>query len=304
MMPAVYSYDFMIRAVIAASIVGVVLGALSHLVVLRKQAFLSAALGQAAMTGLSIGVLLGEPLDAAYGGPFGTCLLAALALVYLKRRTALSSDTLIGVFLALTLGVGVCLLVSVTKRFDVHQLEAVMFGSLLTVTSLDLVVLAVVGALALAIAALAYNAWIVEAVSPELARARQLPTAALEYALVCALTLAIVVSLEIVGALLVEALILVPAAAARGVARSLRSYLVVAVVVAVLGGQGGLYVSSVWSVPSGGAVVLVLSGLFFVALIGGVVGRALVQRRGGLAPQGSTADEQARRAVSALRAPA
>lgn len=303
-MPAVYGYDFMVRAVIAASIVGVVLGALSHLVVLRKQAFLSAALGQAAMTGLSIGVLLGEPLDAAYGGPFGTCLLAALALVYLKRRTALSSDTLIGVFLALTLGLGVCLLVSVTKRFDVHQLEAVMFGSLLTVTTLDLVVLAVVGALALAIAALAYNAWIVEAVSPELARARRLPTAALEYALVCALTLAIVVSLEIVGALLVEALILVPAAAARGVARSLRSYLVVAVVVAVVGGQGGLYVSSVWSVPSGGAVVLVLSGLFFVALIGGSFGRALVQRRGGVAPHGSTADEQARRSVNARRAPA
>jgi zinc transport system permease protein len=303
-MPAVYSYDFMIRAVIAASIVGVVLGALSHLVVLRKQAFLSAALGQAAMTGLSIGVLLGEPLDAAYGGPFGTCLLAALALVYLKRRTALSSDTLIGVFLALTLGVGVCLLVSVTKRFDVHQLEAVMFGSLLTVTTLDLVVLAVVGALALAIAALAYNAWIVEAVSPELARARQLPTAALEYALVCALTLAIVVSLEIVGALLVEALILVPAAAERGVARSLRSYLVVAVVVAVLGGQGGLYVSSVWSVPSGGAVVLVLSGLFFVALIGGALGRALVARRAGPAPLGSADGGHAHRPVSELRAPA
>lgn len=278
-MPAVYGYDFMIRAVIAAGLVGVILGALSHLVVLRRQAFLSAALGQAAMTGLSIGVLLGEPIDAAYGGPFGTCLLAALGLVYLKRRTALSSDTLIGVFLALTLGLGVCLLVSVTKRFDVHQLEAVMFGSLLTVTALDLVVLAGVGAVALVIAGLAYNAWIVEAVSPELALARRLPTALLEYALVCALTLAIVVSLEIVGALLVEALILVPAAAARSLARGLKSYLLGGVVIAVLGGQDGLYVSSVWSVPSGGAVVLVLSGLFFAALAGGALGRLGARRR-------------------------
>ena len=118
------------------------LGGISHLVVARRLSFFSAALGQAALTGLTIGMLLGEPLNAAYGGIFGFCLLSALAMVYVKRHAALPPDTLVGVFLSLTLGLGICLLVAVTKRFNIHQIEAVMFGSLLTVTDLDLALLA------------------------------------------------------------------------------------------------------------------------------------------------------------------
>ena len=74
---------------------------------------------------------------------FGFCLLSALAMVYAKRRSKLPPDTLIGVFLALTLGLGLCLLVAVTRQFNVHQVEAILFGSLLTVTDADLVLLVV-----------------------------------------------------------------------------------------------------------------------------------------------------------------
>ena len=69
-------------------------------------AFFSAALGQAAITGVCVGLLVGEPLNAPYGGMFGFCLLSTLAMVYAKRRSKLPPDTLIGVFLALTLGLG------------------------------------------------------------------------------------------------------------------------------------------------------------------------------------------------------
>ena len=108
-------------------------------------AFFSAALGQAAITGVCVGLLIGEPLNAPYGGMFGFCLLSALAMVYAKRRAKLPPDTLIGVFLALTLGLGLCLLVAVTRQFNVHQVEAVLFGSLLTVTDADLALLVVAG---------------------------------------------------------------------------------------------------------------------------------------------------------------
>ena len=122
-----------------------ILGGLSHLVVTRRMAFFSAALGQAALTGVAIGLLLGEPLNAPYGGMFGFCLLATLAMVYVKRHATLPPDTLIGVFHALTLGLGLCLLVAVTRQFNVHQVESVLFGSLLTVTDGDLALLLVVG---------------------------------------------------------------------------------------------------------------------------------------------------------------
>ena len=133
---------------------------------------------------------------------------------YAKRRSRLPNDTLIGVFLALTLGLGLCLLVAVTREFNVHQVEAILFGSLLTVTDTDLVLL---GASTAGVAFLLfrhYNDLLLDSLSPPLATARGINSAYLEYGSAIVLTLAILVSLKMIGALLVEALVIVPAAAA------------------------------------------------------------------------------------------
>jgi len=111
-----FGYPFVVRGIIAVLLLGPLLGGMSHLVVARRLAFLSTALGQAALTGLTIGLVLGEPLNAPYGGIFGFCLLSAVVMVYVKRRVDLPADTLIGVFLSLTLGLGICLLVAATRR--------------------------------------------------------------------------------------------------------------------------------------------------------------------------------------------
>jgi len=95
------------------------------------------------------------------------------------------------------------------------------------------------------------------------------PTALVEYLFVVLLTLAIVVSLKVIGALLVEALVVVPAAAARNVARSTRSYLAWSVAVAFIAGAGGLAISTRFLVPTGGAVVLAASAMFFLTLLAG-----------------------------------
>src|SRR5262249_15325523 len=120
-LPGDFQYPFLIRGFLCVLVLAPILGGLSHLVVTRRMAFFSAALGQAALTGVAIGLLLGEPLNAPYGGMFGFCLLSTLAMVYVKRRATLPPDTLIGVFHALTLGLGLCLLVALTRQFNVHQ---------------------------------------------------------------------------------------------------------------------------------------------------------------------------------------
>jgi zinc transport system permease protein len=78
-LPASLGYPFVVRGVLAVLVLGPLLGGMSHLVVARRLAFLSTALGQAALTGLTIGLVLGEPLNAPYGGIFGFCLLSAIA---------------------------------------------------------------------------------------------------------------------------------------------------------------------------------------------------------------------------------
>lgn len=261
-----FAYPFLVRGFLCVLLLAPLLGGLSHLVVARRLAFFSAALGQAAITGVSVGLLIGEPLNAPYGGMFGFCLMSALAMVYAKRRSKLPADTLIGVFLALTLGLGLCLLVAVTRQFNVHQVEAVLFGSLLTVTDMDLALLVFAGIAVAVLLLRHYNDLLLDSLSPPLATARGIDSAYLEYGFAIVLTIAILVSLKMIGALLVEALVIVPAAAARNLATGTRSYLVWSVMVAFAAGVGGLIISTRLLVPTGGAVVLAASVIFFVTL--------------------------------------
>ena len=261
-----FDYPFLVRGFLCVLLLAPLLGGISHLVVARRMAFFSAALGQAAITGVCVGLLVGEPLNAPYGGMFGFCLLSALAMVYAKRRSKLPPDTLIGVFLALTLGLGLCLLVAVTRQFNVHQVEAVLFGSLLTVTE------RISGCWSLPPSVLAvllfrhYNDLLLDSLSPPLATVRGINSAYLEYGFAIVLTIAILVSLKMIGALLVEALVVVPAAAARNIAPGTRSYFVWSVFVAFVAGAGGLAISTRLLVPTGGAVVLAASLIFFLTL--------------------------------------
>jgi zinc transport system permease protein len=272
-LPGSFKYEFMVRGMLAALLVSPLLGGLSHIVVTKRLAFFSAALGNAALTGLSIGIVLGEPPTSAYGGLYGFSLLLAIVMVYVRRRSRLSPDTLVGVFLALTLGLGICLLVAVTKQFNIHQIQSIMFGDILTVTERDLGVLFVVAAGVALLVARYYNEILLSAMDSSLAEASGARVALMEYLFVILLTLAIVASLKIIGALLVGALVVVPAASAKNLAGSLRGYFGWSVAIATLGSLFGLLLSDRFPVPSGGAIVLALAGLFFVTLGAGVLWR-------------------------------
>src|SRR6185295_15311411 len=200
-LPSDFQYPFLVRGFLCVLVLATILGGVSHLVVTRRMAFFSAALGQAAITGVALGLLLGEPLNAPYGGMFGFCLLSTLAMVYVKRHATLPPDTLIGVFHALTLGLGLCLLVAVTRQFNVHQVESVLFGSLLTVTDGDLLLLLTVGVLVAALLLQQYNKLLLDSLNPPLASVARADSAFLEYFFAILLTVAIVVSLKIIGAL-------------------------------------------------------------------------------------------------------
>ena len=265
-LPEAFQYPFVARGVVAVLMLAPLLGGLSHLVVARRLAFFSTTLGQAALTGLVIGVAAGQPLDETYSAILGFCLVVGVLMTYVRRTTTLPPDTVIGVFMAFTLGLGVCLLVAATRRFNIHQIEGVMFGSVLTITDRDLALVLGFGAVLGVVVALRYNMLLEDSLSPAIARARGAPSAAIDYGFVVVVTIAITVSLKIVGALLVEAMVVVPAAAARNVARSTRGYLLWSIAFAAISGLGGLFVSTLYRVPTGGAIILALSTCFFISL--------------------------------------
>lgn len=265
-LPEAFLYPFVARGVVAILMLAPLLGGLSHLVVARRLAFFSTTLGQAALTGLTIGVAVGQPLDETYTAILAFCLLVGVIMVYVRRQTTLPPDTVIGVFMAFTLGLGICLLVAATRRFNIHQIEAVMFGSVLTITDQDLVRLLVLGAIVSLVVAIGYNMLLADSLSPPVARARGAPTTLIDYGFVVIVTIAITISLKIIGALLVEAMVVVPAAAARNLARSTRGYLIWSIILSAISGLAGLFISTIWRVPTGGAIVLALSACFFLSL--------------------------------------
>ena len=141
--PSSFRYGFVINAMICALLIGPILGGIGTMVVTKKMAFFSEAVGHAAMTGIAVGVLLGEPFSAPYISLFTYCILFGLVINYTKNRTKMSSDTLIGVFLSISIALGGSLLIYVSAKVNSHALESILFGSILTVNDTDIYILVI-----------------------------------------------------------------------------------------------------------------------------------------------------------------
>ena len=268
-LPEALAYGFVINALLAGLMIGPVLGGLGTLVVVKRFAFFSEAVGHAALTGVAIGILLGEPYTGPYGSLFGYCLLFGILLNFLRNRTGLSPDTLIGVFLSVSLALGASLLLMLAGKINVHILENVLFGSVLTVSAQDLVVLGIVAVLVLALALPLYNRIMLASFNPQLAAVRGVAVKTLDYLFVVLVTLVTVASVKVIGAILVGALLVIPAAAARLVSQSLKGFFFLSVIIATLSTLLGILLPIVFDlpVPSGAAIILVAGVCFALAAL-------------------------------------
>lgn len=268
-LPLAFQYGFVINALLCALLIGPLLGGIGTMVVTKRMAFFSQSIGNAAMTGVAIGVLLGETYTEPYMSMFSFCIVFALLLNYTKNKTQLSSDTVIGVFLSISLALGASLLLFVSARVNTHILEAVLFGSVLTVGDLDMNVLLLTTVVVLGVGIPLFNQMLLASLNPSLARARRIPVDLLEYVFVILITLVTVACLKIVGAVLVEALLLIPAAAARNIAGSMRGFVLGSIAISTLSCFAGILIPMQFDLPlpSGGAIVLVAAVFFLLTTI-------------------------------------
>ncbi|MGF6593120.1 metal ABC transporter permease [Pseudomonas sp. 2835] len=275
-LPEALAYGFVVNALLAGLMIGPVLGGLGTLVVVKRFAFFSEAVGHAALTGVAIGILLGEPYTGPYGSLFGYCLLFGILLNFLRNRTGLSPDTLIGVFLSVSLALGASLLLMLAGKINVHILENVLFGSVLTVSGQDLLVLGIVASLVLALALPLYNRIMLASFNPQLAAVRGVAVKSLDYLFVVLVTLVTVAAVKVIGAILVGALLVIPAAAARLISQSLKGFFWASVLIATLSTLLGILLPIVFDlpVPSGAAIILVAGCCFALAALA----RGLVPR--------------------------
>jgi len=267
---------FMQRALAAGVLVALMAGLLGVFVVQRRLSFLGAGLAHAAFGGMGLGAfvivatgllasgvgLLRHPLWIAV--PFS--LAAAMAIAWVREHTRLSSDTAIGVFFAVSVAMGVLFFSIIPPDVNLGlSLMDLLFGSILAVTRPDLIVIAVVTVVALAFLLGWWGQLGYASFDDELARTDGVKTRLLEYLLFAVAALVIAVSSVVVGIILMAAYLVIPAAAARLVARSLAQMTVLSLLLAVLSTVVGLGASYAIDVPSGSTIVLTQAVLFLVA---------------------------------------
>jgi len=264
-----FLYAFVVNGFLCAFVVGPLLGGIGTMVVVKRMAFFSQAVGNAALTGVAIGVIIGESYTAPYVSMFSFCILFGLFLNFAKQNTKMSSDTLIGVFLSISLAIGATVLLWVSARVNTHILDTVMFGSILTVDDTDITVLLVTTLITAVVAIPLYNQMLLASLNPSLAHVRGVKVKLLEYAFVLLVTILTVACVKIVGAVLVEALLLIPAAASRMLNRTTRGFVIWSIVFSTISCVAGVYVPMRFDLPlpSGGAIILAAAMIFLVTMI-------------------------------------
>lgn len=273
------SYGFMQRALLAGVLAGLLCGVLGFFVVLKRLSFIGVGISHSAFGGIAIGVVLGvEPLLAA--AVFAT--LVAWAIGWLSRAGRLHEDTSIGILFSSAMALGVAL-ISLSRTYQV-DLFGYLFGNILSVSSGDLWLLAIITFFVLAGIGLLFKEFLFVAFDEEVARASGLPVTVLSFLLLTCLALAVVAAIRVVGIILVEALLVIPAAIGYQLARGYRTMLLVSVLSAVLSAIAGLFASYVFNVAAGATIVLVLTLVFFVAVTLGR-NRRVATRRPVLLPQ-------------------
>ncbi|MEX0800533.1 MAG: metal ABC transporter permease [Dehalococcoidia bacterium] len=257
-----WTFEFMQRALTAAVIVGLVAPVVGSFVILKGMSFIGEALPHASFGGVAVAFVAGFSLH--LGGAIAA-LLAALAIGFIARRGTVRYDTAIGIVLIAAFATGV-LIVSRESGYVV-DLFSFVFGNVLGVTWTDVYVTAGLGAFILIAVALFYKELLFTAYDPSMAAASGLPVAALQYGLLALIGLTVVLALQVMGIVLVLAMLTAPAATAQLVSRRLPTMMAIGACVGALSAVAGLYIAWYADVSASAAIVLTATGFFFAAFL-------------------------------------
>jgi zinc transport system permease protein len=255
--------DFIWRAALGGLGLAMVTGPLGSFVVWRRMAFFGDALAHSALLGIAIGFLLQLNLTL---GVIAVCVLLALLLTVLQRRTRLAGDTILGIFAHSALAIGL-VVVSFMDRLRL-DLISFLFGDILAITPLDLAWIYGGGVVILAALAWLWQPMLNLTVHEDLARVEGVAADKVRLAFVLLLALVVAIAMKIVGVLLITALLIVPAAAARNFARSPEQMAVLAALAGAVAVAGGLSASFLFDTPSGPSIVTAAAVLFALSVAG------------------------------------
>lgn len=255
-------FEFMRNALVAGLLASVICGIMGTMVVVNRIVFLSGGIAHAAYGGIGLAFFFGWPyLPSTVGFSLAAAMLMAAISINAKHR----SDTIIGVIWALGMAFGI-ILIDLTPGYNV-DLMSYLFGSILTVPKSDLWIMLAMGVLIAIWVAYFYKDLLALSYDEEFARIRGVPVKGLYFALIGMLAVTIVMVIQVVGLILVIALLTIPPFIAEKHAKSLLQMMVVSSLLGALFTISGLWISFTYNLTSGASIIMVSGIAFFISLL-------------------------------------
>ena len=256
------SYDFIQRSLLAAAMVGGLCSIIGVFVVLRGLAFVGAGTSHAAFAGVALGYLIGWP-------PLLLAIVFGLATIWItgwvEERGRMKLDVSIGILYTTTMALGI-LFIGLMKTYNA-EVYGYLFGSVLSVTPEELRIIGALSVLVLSLLLLFAKELYFIAFDQEMAEASGVPARQMFFLLLTLVALTVVVSLKTVGAILVFAMILIPASTAYQLTHSLTTLTLYSACIGITTSVLGVLISAIWDIPSGPAIVLLATAIFFTAIL-------------------------------------
>lgn len=262
MLSEFFQYPFLVRALLGVVMLSILTSSMGVFVVLRRMAFFSDAIAHATLAGIALGLLFGIHPTL---GAIGFALFVSLGIAATSRAHLVALDTAIGVFFAGAVALGVLVLGGLhSVRVD---LIGFLFGDILALTTLDLWIIGVLGVVVLALIAVCTKPLARIAFHEELAAVTGVPVRVYEYGFMLLLALVVALGVKLAGVILIGPLLIIPAAAAKNLAKDFRSMVVLTIIVSLVTGVAGLFGSYLLNTPSGPTIVLLGALIFFLTLL-------------------------------------
>src|SRR5512134_1042432 len=259
-------YEFMLRGLAAAVLVGIVCAIVGTYVVLRGMAFFGDALAHTILPGIALGYIIsGGARDTLFWWALGTAILAALGIGAISRQAQVKEDTAIGIIFAGMFALGIAL-ISTVRSYAV-DLSHFLFGDVLGVSVQSLWLIIIFGGAVILVIAAFYKEFMTISFDPILAVTLRLPVGLLNNLLLTLIAVTVAVSLQTVGVALMVAMLVTPAATAYLLTHRLSTMMILAAIFASLSGIIGLYLSFYLSIASGAAIVLTATVFFIIAFV-------------------------------------
>ncbi|HAU85914.1 MAG TPA: ABC transporter [Lachnospiraceae bacterium] len=256
------NYDFMKNALIAVLIITPLFAILGTMIVNQKMAFFSEALGHSAYTGIGIGIVFGFANKNLSMLIFA--IIFALGLNRIKRKNTVSTDTIISVFSSLGTALG---LVILSSGGNFSKYSNLLVGDILSITPKEIRLLEIVFLLAVIFWLIAFNQLHAISINASLAKSKGVKVEYIEDIFAVLIAIIIMFSIRWVGILIINALLILPAASSRNVSNNMREYHLYSIIISIFSGILGLVLSYYNNTATGPTIVLVASVVFFLTLL-------------------------------------